>query len=199
MPRAHTDAEQARIRGALLASGRDRFVRVGLVKTTVAELARDAGIGKGSFYHFFESKEALFFAVQEEEEKSLEANLRAELERAASGREAVRILLLAVSTQLERHPFLKVLLDPEVIATLLVRMPAEELAEHRLRDRERYVTLAQEWRARGWIRANVDPEDLFAVVTATFALSLERDLMGEDAYRRASREIAEAMAERWCD
>ena len=38
-----------------------RFARHGLNKTTLDEIARDLRIGKATIYHYFESKEALFF------------------------------------------------------------------------------------------------------------------------------------------
>ena len=51
------------IRERLLAAGRELFARYGLRKTTVEELARAAGIAKGTFYLFFPSKEALYAEV----------------------------------------------------------------------------------------------------------------------------------------
>lgn len=40
-----------------------RFARHGLHKTTLDEIARDLRIGKATIYHYFESKDALFFAT----------------------------------------------------------------------------------------------------------------------------------------
>ena len=51
------------IKERLLAAGRELFARYGLRKTTVEELARAAGIAKGTFYLFFPSKEALYAEV----------------------------------------------------------------------------------------------------------------------------------------
>ncbi len=42
-----------------------RFARHGLHKTTLDEIARDLRIGKATLYHYFESKDALFFATLE--------------------------------------------------------------------------------------------------------------------------------------
>ncbi len=197
MPRAHTPEERARIEGALIEAGRARFVRQGLARTTIAELARDAGIGKGSFYQFHESKESLFFAIHEREEAACEAELDAALADCGDGRAAVQTLLLAVAERLERHPFLRLLASPDTIASLMVRLPPEQVAAHREADRQRYLALARAWQARGWLREELDPEDFFAVLTSTFILSLQRELMGESSYRRAARAIALAMAETW--
>ena len=40
-----------------------RFARHGINKTTLDEIARDLRIGKATIYHYFNSKEALFFAT----------------------------------------------------------------------------------------------------------------------------------------
>ena len=39
-----------------------RFARHGQSKTTLEEIARDIRIGKATIYHYFESKDELFFA-----------------------------------------------------------------------------------------------------------------------------------------
>lgn len=198
MPRAYTPAERERIRERLLQVGREGFTAVGLAKITIAELAREAGIGKGSFYQFFESKEELFLAVQEQEEASFKAALVCELDQAASGRDAVRTLLLAAATRLDEHPFLRLLLDPQTLAALTLRVPPERLAAHREDDRAYFITLLRGWKRRGWLRPQVEPRTAFEVLTAMFLLSTQRELLGPAAARRATAELAEALAERWC-
>lgn len=40
-----------------------RFARHGLLKTTIEEIARDLRIGKATIYHYFKSKEDIFYEV----------------------------------------------------------------------------------------------------------------------------------------
>ena len=63
---AFSQEENALIRQSLLAEGRRRAVTVGMRKTSVEQLTEAAGISKGSFYKYFESKEMLFLAVLED-------------------------------------------------------------------------------------------------------------------------------------
>jgi AcrR family transcriptional regulator len=198
VPRANTPAERERIRERLLQAGRDGFTRVGLAKLTIADLARDAGIGKGSFYQFFASKEELFLAVQEQEEAAFKAALVRELDRAGSGRAAVRTLLLATATRLDEHPFLRRLLDPETLSELALRVAPERLAAHREADRAYFVELLRGWACRGWLHPEVDPHVAFDVLTAAFTITVQRELIGAEATHRALVEIAVAMAMRWC-
>lgn len=63
---AFTNYESQQIREALLKEARRCAVTLGMRKTSVEQLTQAAGISKGSFYKFYESKELLFFTVLED-------------------------------------------------------------------------------------------------------------------------------------
>ncbi len=60
MPRAFTGTEKEEIRAKLLETGLACFTRYGLKKTTIEDLTKPVKISKAAFYHFFDSKEALY-------------------------------------------------------------------------------------------------------------------------------------------
>jgi AcrR family transcriptional regulator len=198
VPRALTPEERSRIETRLLEAGRGRFIARGLAKTTVAELARDAAIGKGTFYLFFESKEALFLEIQEREEEMFKARLFAEQEEAPSGAQAVGAVLRAAAQRLDRHPFLALLLDPDTIRSLAVRLDPARLEDHRAADREVFTSLDRRWRDRGFVHAHVDPDTVFDVLGALFVLHVQRDLLGAEATARATDALVDAVVARWC-
>ncbi|KRQ87840.1 HTH-type transcriptional regulator MtrR [Caloramator mitchellensis] len=68
---AFTDYEKEIIREKLILSAKECLKKYGVKKTTVDELSKMAGISKGAFYIFFESKEALFFEVLEDFQKNI--------------------------------------------------------------------------------------------------------------------------------
>ncbi len=68
MPRGFSDQEKSMIRQHLIEQGYQQFSTFGLKKTNVEELAKAAGISKGAFYLFYESKELLFMDVIENAE-----------------------------------------------------------------------------------------------------------------------------------
>jgi len=51
----------------IVTAARRLFGKYGLRKTTVDEIAREAGVGKGTIYNYYKSKEEIFQAVVEEE------------------------------------------------------------------------------------------------------------------------------------
>ncbi len=75
MPRGFSEHEKEVIRKRLLEHGYKLFSTYGLSKTNVEELARAAGISKGAFYKFYESKEALFMDIIEQAEVRLRRDL----------------------------------------------------------------------------------------------------------------------------
>ncbi len=65
MPKWFSEEEKEKIRQQLLEQGEKQFSTFGFKKTNVDEIARAAGISKGAFYRFYESKELLFMDVIE--------------------------------------------------------------------------------------------------------------------------------------
>ncbi len=65
MPKIAEQARAAR-REQIIAAGLACFARSGYHATTMADVAAQAGVSKGTPYLYFESKEALFLALHEE-------------------------------------------------------------------------------------------------------------------------------------
>lgn len=66
MAAAFTEQEKNSIRAALKKSAQECIPTVGVRGATVEHLTKSAGISKGAFYDFYESKEHLFFEVMED-------------------------------------------------------------------------------------------------------------------------------------
>jgi len=66
MASAFTEQERTAIQSALKEAAQECAATIGMRKTTVDQLAERAGISKGAFYKFYETKEYLFFEVLED-------------------------------------------------------------------------------------------------------------------------------------
>jgi len=174
MPRGFTDYEKELIRQRLLEQGYKQFSAHGLKKANVEELAEAAGISKGAFYNFYESKEALFMDVAELAEKrfreevfaaidlpglSPRARLRAVLKRACSLFKAIPLLQFFTGTDFD---------------LLLRRIPEAKLQEHLASDQLFFEELIARCRdAEIPIRARV--EDIRALLYALVLVILRED------------------------
>ncbi len=63
MPPIFSEKEKEQIRKRLLEKASEQMLERGIRNTNISELAKTVGIGKGTFYHFFSSKEMLVMEV----------------------------------------------------------------------------------------------------------------------------------------
>ena len=63
MPRALTEQEKCRLCKRLLDKGKDVVLSQGIKKVSVDDIAKAAGMAKGSFYQHFESKEVFLYEL----------------------------------------------------------------------------------------------------------------------------------------
>jgi AcrR family transcriptional regulator len=80
MPKAFTGKEKEIIATRLKERGGQMFAKYGIKRTTVDDLARSAGISKGSFFTFFPSKEELFVTIFKEKLEELNSSIRRQIE-----------------------------------------------------------------------------------------------------------------------
>lgn len=77
--RANGDQAKEARRAAILAAAKGVFAGTGYHSATVADVARAAGISYGSVYWYFDSKEALFHALMDDQEQALRRHIEAAL------------------------------------------------------------------------------------------------------------------------
>ena len=63
MPNIFSDTDKTNIRESLLVIGRKALEKNSYKNISVADIAADAGIAKGTFYNFFPSKEVFFYEI----------------------------------------------------------------------------------------------------------------------------------------
>ncbi|MEQ1567393.1 MAG: TetR/AcrR family transcriptional regulator [Myxococcota bacterium] len=169
MPRAFTDRERERIRGALLDAGRAALPRSGMRRTSVDQLTRAAGVSKGAFYLFFDDKEALWVELLREGEATARALVRDAL--AAPPELRLRRVVDAVFTAVWADPILRILTDAEELAWLTTRLPPGALAAARADDDLFFAEVHHALASAGLLAPDVDVNGFCAVPSAALALA----------------------------
>ncbi|MBK9714459.1 MAG: TetR/AcrR family transcriptional regulator [Kouleothrix sp.] len=181
MPKGFTEREKALIRAKLLEKGRDLFATYGVKKTSVEDLTSAAGISKGAFYLFFDSKEELFFELLEQ----FEADFKASLFRGAARSETPprqRVhALLKDALALWKTNALFTHFDREDYEHLLRKLPEEKVAAHTQRDDMSAGELIAEW-ARAGVAIDRDARLVSNLMRALFFLSLHEQEFDADIY-----------------
>ncbi len=188
-----TDAERERIREQLVESGRDRFARYGLDKTTIADLVEPAGIAPSTFYQFFDSKERLYLEILEAEgEEFVERVLANSLESEDDPETAVRTFLHLLFEETESNPLFRKLLVEGERERLVRAVPDDELVAARDEEFAFYASYVERWQADGEVRDG-DPEALAGAMLAPAYLALHRDELG-DYYEPVRDALIEVVA-----
>jgi AcrR family transcriptional regulator len=154
-----------RTREELVAAARRVFERDGFVNVRVADIVAEAGVAHGTFYTYFESKQAAFIEVANDVERGLNEAVARPDDGAAPGViEALRISHQRFFEYYSRNGAILALI--EQVAT----MDAEFEAMRRRRRQihvERVATTIERWQERGIAASHLDS---YACATALVSM-----------------------------
>lgn len=193
MPKGFSQAEKSIIKDRLLQAGRNYLETIGLRKTTVEDLTTAAGISKGAFYSFFNSKEELFLEVLEQAEREMQASLMSLAYNPGLGpREFFKRMLENSFTIWEKNSMLHHF-DRQDYEILLRKIPAERLQIH-LRADEAFINkIFSKWEGDG-IEFNLEPRKVSSLLKALFFVSLHKNEMGADDYKDTMEVLIDLVA-----
>jgi AcrR family transcriptional regulator len=185
VPRIFTEADRAAIREALVEAGREQFLRFGLRKTNIEELARAAGIAKGTFYHFFDSKEDLCMEIFDREETAMRKEVEAILSGERDAAKALRAVLDYALEFVRGNSLLTHLRETGEYALLARGVGARRLGEHLSHDVEFVRMLLEALRAKGGV-CKVSPEVLAGVLRAVALMFMHEEEIGKTIFQPAT-------------
>lgn len=141
MPKAFSTQERAVIQQRLIDQGVRLFSTYGLSKTSVDELAQAAGISKGAFYLFYDSKETLFMDVMEQVERRFRQEILVEVDKPGPTPRARLVAVFKKAfSMLETMPILQFTTGKDY-DLLFRRIPPERLQSHFASDQDFILTL----------------------------------------------------------
>lgn len=161
----------AQTRRAILEAAIARFGRDGYRATSVADIARDAGVGGTVAYAYFPNKEALFLAAVDDDAAAVIHEGLSSVIADPDVDDWRRTLVFTLVDAVERHPLARRLLaglEPEVTVRVL-EIPA--LAELRKACAERLRTE----QVTGTVRPDIDPVAIangFVAIMLSLLMSL---------------------------
>ena len=156
-----------RTRQRLLDIAVQRFAVDGFRRTSVSDIAREAGLTPAAAYAYFAGKEGLFQAAVDADAGALIEAARSVAAKGASAREQLFLFVAELRERVDDHPLARRVLsglEPEVAARLLT-IPSLVALTAALADDLAEAQAASE------IRADVDPAEV-AVGLETIVLAL---------------------------
>lgn len=136
-----TDKEKAIIYTQLRNAGENLFVRHGLKKVTVDDIAASVGIGKGTFYHFYANKEHLFMDIFNHTQKEIYTGVDLLLVSDEAGKEKALRVFQYLLKKYEEHP-LMAMVSGDMFELLQCKVPKECLSQNDMDDLELFQKAA---------------------------------------------------------
>lgn len=195
MPKAFSPQERERIEARLIGVGKRLINKAGIRFLVVDDIAREAGISKGSFYSFHPSREEFILAVFESWEKEHRgALIREVVEGQGSFRERLERFFIGAFRILEKEPGLATL-GVKDIQMIMERLPPERIEDHKAADDR---ALAEAF--GGEEGMELFPPTLLSALQglapALFAIALHREDFPPESYQATVKLLSEALAAR---
>ncbi len=105
MPKGFSEEEKKRVKQRLFDECKVCWQQYGYKKTSIDMLCQNIGIAKGSFYHFYETKEALFYEVITKIQEELYVTVENHLTQYPS-KYGVASALKEIYAEYIAHPFM---------------------------------------------------------------------------------------------
>ncbi|WP_458185283.1 TetR/AcrR family transcriptional regulator [Haladaptatus sp. NG-WS-4] len=196
--RGFDENERKRIREGLIATGREKFTRYGLQKTTIADLTDPVGIASGTFYQFFDSKAALYFEVMQVEGHELAEELVANsLAAEDDPGQAIRTFLHLLVEAIEENALIQQLVVGDELERVMQAMgdlSDEELEARRSASMAYLRPYIEEWQAAGDLREG-DPAVIAGTMGMVKFLPIYREQIGEEYYAAIRDTLIETVAD----
>lgn len=181
MPKGFTEHEKELIANRLLEQGEKLFSVYGLKKTNIEEIAKAAGISKGAFYIFYESKEALFMDVIEQVEIRVRQEILAAIDLPGSSpRDRLFMVLKKGLALFDTTPILQFFTGSD-FDLLFRRIPAEKLQEHLASDQRFSEELIAHCQNAG-IPIRAQPGQIMGLLYPLVLTILHKDDLGQNNF-----------------
>ena len=168
-----SDREKERIYDKLREEGEQLFVQHGLRKVTVDELSRATGIAKGTFYHFYESKEHLFMDISVKIQFKLWERMNVVLEESKGmpPKELTRKIFMTMATFSAEYPLVN-MMDQDTIEQLMRKLPPDIVEKHVQEDSD-FLQKIEEYGVRFKIDRNLAAKVLEHVYMSSINMNFE--------------------------
>lgn len=187
MAKAFNEDEKALIKEKLKKGAIEYMERYGVRKASVDELVKYAGISKGAFYLFYESKELLFFDAVMEHHQQLQDYVSVSIQN-VKGEVTPEVLTETIYNIIKENQSFWVALLTN-LDYIMRKLPKEITEQHLLDDDKFFDGLLQTIQ----IKQNLSAEVFSGVFRAIFLTILHAEFIGEKVYDDVLRTLIKSV------
>jgi AcrR family transcriptional regulator len=182
MGKGFSEEKKEEIRIQIIQVATELFSQKGLTKTSIDEIIQRVGISKGYFYHFFSSKEELFFTIvfiREQEAHEKVRNIMKNLKKPP--KEKFRAFLYEEIHILENDPIFRILIDPNQLPILQRHLTPEKAHHAKEIDDLFFSEFITEWQKEK-VMKSISPSIIIGLLKTPFILGLHKTDIGDEIF-----------------
>ncbi len=176
----------------IFCSGRELFYSKGFKDTNISDIAKRAGIGVGTFYNYYSSKEELFLEIFIKENEALKKRLVEALDLNDDPVAMVTKMVAQNLSEMDSNLILKEWYNKE----LFDKLERQYYKKGGIRGFDEVthggrIDLIRKWKAEGKIRTDIDDEMINALFSSIFYIDIHKTEIGIRFFPQIMQYIAE--------
>jgi len=195
VPRHFTLEEKELIKDKLLDAGMYLFTKLGVGKTTIEDITKEANVGKGTFYLFYGSKGAFYLDLYEREWRILNKKMEG-LFLYKNGKLSDLLLeyIFENRRHLLEHPILSKAYDPSTVSSIFDQAGHERLREFKRLSSERLCRIIDSWISVNNLICPIKTEVVAGMMRSLSFLNYHRMEIGESILDEVVKRFADSIA-----
>ncbi|WP_277679141.1 TetR/AcrR family transcriptional regulator [Gracilibacillus dipsosauri] len=178
------------IKFTIFTCGKELFCTKGFKKTNIKEIAEQAGIGVGTFYNYYDSKEQLFIEIYKQENEKLKNRLIESLDLNQEPVILISQLLKENQEAIHANPILREWYKQDFYKELEKHYRDED-GQSMDSVRDFFLDLLLNWKQQGRLRDDVDEELLPVFFDSLVCIDMHKDEIGIEYFPKAMQYLIE--------
>ncbi|WP_368488592.1 TetR/AcrR family transcriptional regulator [Clostridium sp. BJN0013] len=158
--------------------GKKLFSTKGFKDTNVSDITKAAGIGTGTFYNYYSSKEELFMAIYMEENEKLKKSILKSINLNQDPLSLVKEIMSLNLQGMNSNPILKEWYNKDVFSKIEQHFREEKGLERLDFMYSDFLEIIKKWQAEGKMRSDIDCELIMAIFTAIITVETHKEEIG---------------------
>jgi AcrR family transcriptional regulator len=165
-------------RAELFRRAKELFSQKGFKDTNVADITKAAGVGVGTFYNYYPSKEKLFMEIYMDENSRLSKELLESIDMNQEPIALIKQLLILNMEKMLANPILRQWYNRDVFAKIEKLYREENGLDSADFMYQTFYVLVQKWQDEGKMRSDIDSEMIMAIFGAIIKVGFYKEEIG---------------------